>query len=100
MQRLDRRGHSRCKLRVLVHSPTWGVFRAKYSMIGTAVATIPEGIVKGPEMVLPRKSVVSTGGLIEVDMFGCKFYLLVRWATIHFQRTQAASNLLEDRRTG
>jgi hypothetical protein len=30
-------------------------------MIGTAVATIPEGIVNGPEMGLPKNTVLDEG---------------------------------------
>ena len=70
---------------LVVNTPTSGTLRIRYSMIGTAVATMPEGIVNGPVMVLPRKPVVNAGELFEVDMLGCRFYLLVRWATIHFQ---------------
>jgi len=53
-------------------------------MIGIAVATIPEGMVKGPEMVLPRKPVVKAGELIEVDMLGCGYYLLANPVSIRF----------------
>ena len=54
-------------------------------MIGIAVATIPEGIVKGPEMVLPRKPVVKAGELIEEHMMGCQFYLHANSVTIRHQ---------------
>jgi len=33
-----------------------------YWMIGVAVVTIPEGIVKGPDRVLPKNSVVKVAG--------------------------------------
>jgi hypothetical protein len=33
-----------------------------YWMIGTAVVTMPEGMVKGPERVLPKKSVFKVAG--------------------------------------
>ena len=51
------------------------MLRNTYSMIGNAVATIPEGMVNGPEMVLPRKSVLKGGGLVD-NMLGPRFYLL------------------------
>ncbi len=70
---------------LVVITPTWGTLRMKYSMIGNAVATIPEGTVNGPEMVLPRKPVVKKGGLVEVVMLGCEFYLLAHGATIRFE---------------
>lgn len=33
-------------------------------MIGTAVATMPEGMVKGPEIVLPRNVLVSGNAVV------------------------------------
>jgi hypothetical protein len=33
-----------------------------YWMMGVAVVTIPEGMVKGPERVLPKKSVFKGAG--------------------------------------
>ena len=40
----------------VVITPICGVVRNKYWMIGVAVATIPEGMVKGPEITLPKNS--------------------------------------------
>jgi hypothetical protein len=54
---------------LVVITPTCGIFANTYSMIGIAVATIPDGIVKGPVRVLPRKPVVKAGGLAAVVEF-------------------------------
>ena len=40
----------------VVITPTWGASLNSFWMMGVAVATIPEGIVKGPDIVLPRNS--------------------------------------------
>ena len=43
---------------LVVITPTSGMWSKTYCMIGTAVVTIPEGMVKGPERVLPRNSIL------------------------------------------
>ena len=58
-------------------------------MIGIAVATIPDGIVNGPERVLPRKPVLNAGELVAVDALGSAFYLLGYIVTmVPHQRTK------------
>ena len=39
---------------LVVTTPTSGIWSKTYWMMGVAVVTIPEGIVKGPERVLPK----------------------------------------------
>ena len=47
---------------LVVITPTSGMWSKMYWMIGVAVVTIPEGMVKGPERLLPKKSVFKVGG--------------------------------------
>jgi hypothetical protein len=42
---------------LVVITPTWGIFLNMLSIIGLAVETIPEGMVKGPDRDLPKNSV-------------------------------------------
>ena len=67
---------------LVVITPTCGMCLKMYSMIGTAVATIPDGIVNGLVRDLPRKPIVKTGGLRAVDALGGGFYPLAPKATI------------------
>ena len=46
---------------LVVSTPTWGTESMKYWMIEVAVVTIPEGTVNGPEICLPKNSVLKTG---------------------------------------
>jgi hypothetical protein len=39
---------------LVVSTPTSGIWSNTYWMIGVAVVTMPEGIVKGPDRFLPR----------------------------------------------
>jgi hypothetical protein len=47
---------------LVVTTPTSGIWSKIYWIIGVAVVTIPEGMVKGPERVLPKKSVFKVAG--------------------------------------
>jgi len=42
---------------LVVITPTWGIFLNMWSIIGLAVETIPDGMVKGPDRDLPKNSV-------------------------------------------
>jgi hypothetical protein len=47
---------------LVVTTPTSGIWSKIYWMMGVAVETIPEGMVKGPERFLPKKSVFKGAG--------------------------------------
>ena len=47
-----------------------------YCMIGTAVVTMPEGMVKGPERVLPKNSVLKITGSLRWVEYGSDYTVL------------------------
>jgi hypothetical protein len=47
---------------LVVTTPTSGMWSKMYWMIGVAVVTIPDGMVKGPERVLLKKSMFKVAG--------------------------------------
>ena len=50
---------------LVVSTPTCGMWSNTYWMMGTAVVTIPEGTVNGPDRDLPKNSIVKVALGIE-----------------------------------